>query len=62
MLGVEFHPLAARELDESVAHFESLYPGKGLELARDVRAAVDRVRAHPESAPISQGAIRSVIV
>jgi hypothetical protein len=38
MLSYEFHPLAERELDEAVEHYGGLSPGKGLELARQIRA------------------------
>ena len=62
MLSYEFHPLAVRELDEAVEHYEDVSPGKGLELARQVHAAILRVREFPESAPRSRGNIRSVVV
>lgn len=62
MLPYEFHPLAARELDEAVAHYESIALGKGLELADDVESAIGQICRHPESAPISRSHIRSVVV
>jgi plasmid stabilization system protein ParE len=62
MLAHEFHPLAARELEEAVEHYESLEAGKGLELARQVRAAIAQVCEFPESAPIARGTIRSIVV
>ena len=62
MLAHEFHPLAARELEEAVEHYESLEIGKGLELARQVRAAIAQVCEFPESAPVARGAIRSIVV
>jgi len=62
MLGYRFHPLAERELDEAVNHYEGLAPGKGLELALQVQSAISRVREFPDSAPVSRGKVRSVIV
>lgn len=62
MLPYEFHPLAARELDEAVAHYEAVLPGKGLELAAEVESVTEQVCRHPESAPISRGTVRSVVV
>jgi plasmid stabilization system protein ParE len=62
MLPYEFHPLAARELDEAVADYEAAAPGKGLELAQQVRAVIGQIREFPESAPISRGSVRSVPV
>lgn len=62
MLPYEFHPLAARELDEAVAHYEAVLPGKGLELAVEVEAVIEQVCRHPESAPISRGTVRSAVV
>jgi plasmid stabilization system protein ParE len=62
MLRYEFHPVAERELDEAVEHYEAVSPGKGLELAQQVRSAILRVCEFPESAPISRGTVRSVVV
>jgi plasmid stabilization system protein ParE len=62
VLSYEFHPLAERELDEAVEHYEGLSPGKGLELARQVRSAILQVCEFPDSAPRSRGKIRSVVV
>ena len=62
MLPYEFHPLAERELDEAVEHYETISPGKGLELARQVRSAILQAREFPDSAPITRGAIRSIVV
>ena len=62
MLRYEFHPVAVRELDEAVDHYEALAPSKGLELARSVRAAIAQICAHPDSAPISRGTVRSIVV
>lgn len=62
MLACEFHPLAARELDQAVAHYETVAPGKGLELAAQIEAAIAQIRQFPESAPVSRGNVRSVVV
>lgn len=62
MLRFEFHPLAERELDEAVEHYEAISPYKGLELARQVRSAILQVCEFPDSAPITRGTIRSVVV
>ena len=58
MLPYEFHPLAKRELDEAVDYYENISPGKGLELARQVRTAILQVCEFPDSAPISRAAVR----
>lgn len=62
MLPYRIHPLAERELDEAIAHYEALAPLKGLELSRRVKAAIDQVRQFPESAPVTRGKVRSIIV
>ncbi|HEX4956414.1 MAG TPA: type II toxin-antitoxin system RelE/ParE family toxin [Thermoanaerobaculia bacterium] len=62
MLPYQFHPLAEVELDEAVAYYEAIQPGKGLELARQIGAALEQVRAFPESAPITRGTVRSIVV
>ena len=62
MLPYEFHPLVKRELDEPVEYHENISPGKGLELARQVRTAILQVCEFPDSAPISRAAVRSVVV
>lgn len=62
MLPYELHPLAEAELDEAVAHYEAVLPGKGLELARHVEAAIEQVCVLPESAPITRGTVRSIVV
>jgi toxin ParE1/3/4 len=62
MLRYVFHPLAARELDEAVEYLEAISSGKGQELAEQVRAAIALIRQHPESAPRTRGAVRSIVV
>lgn len=57
-----FHPIAAVEFEDAVAYYESLQPGKGLELAEQVEAAIRQIQLFPESAPITRGAIRSIVV
>lgn len=58
----EFHPLAARELDEAVSYYEEVVPGKGLELLQHVRETIRQICEFPESAPITRGHIRSAVI
>ena len=62
MLSYVFHPLAEAELDEAVGYYEAVQPGKGLELARQIQVAIEQVRVLPESAPVTRGMVRSLIV
>lgn len=62
MLRHEFHPLAARELEEAVEHYETITSGKGLELAHQFHAAIEQVCEFPESAPVTRGTVRSIVV
>lgn len=62
MLPYAFHPLAAGELDEAVAYYEAVAPGKGLELAQQVQAAIARLQQYPEFAPVTRGTVRSMPV
>ena len=62
MLPYVFHPLAATELDEAVGHYEAIQLGKGLELARQIQAAIEQVCKFPESAPVACGSVRSIVV
>jgi len=62
MLNSEFHPLAARELMDAVDHYESLAPGKGLELARQVQESIHRICEFPESVPVTRGQVRSLLI
>jgi plasmid stabilization system protein ParE len=62
MLAYELHPLAERELGETVGYYENISPGKGLELARAVRSAILQVCEFPEPAPLSRGCVRSIVV
>lgn len=57
-----FHPLAEAELDEAVGYYEEIQPGKGVELAQQVESAIDQVRRFPESAPLTRGTVRSIVV
>ena len=57
MLPYEFHPFAARELDEAVAHYEAIARGKGLELADEIESLIEQICLYPESAPITRGNI-----
>jgi Plasmid stabilisation system protein. len=62
MLPCVFHPLAAAELDEAVVYYEAVAPGKGLELAQQVYAAIALLQRAPELAPVKRGAVRSMVV
>lgn len=62
MLPYIFHAIAAVEIEEAVAYYESLQPGKGLELADQVEEAIRQIQRFPESAPITRGSIRSIVV
>lgn len=62
MLPYEFHPLAEQELAEEVRHYESLQPGKGIELLGQMSKAIEQIRLHPESAPKTLGLIRSIVI
>ena len=58
MLPYLFHPLAAIEVEDAVAYYESLQPGKGLELASQIESAIEQIQTFPESAPITRGSVR----
>ncbi|MEP7012778.1 MAG: type II toxin-antitoxin system RelE/ParE family toxin [Acidobacteriota bacterium] len=62
MLPYVFHPLADADLDEAVDYYEALQPGKGLELAQQVESFIDRIRRFPDSAPLTRGTVRSIVV
>lgn len=62
MFSYVFHPLAEAELDEAVGYYEAIQLGKGLELAGQVHAAIDQLRAYPEAAPTARGTVRSIVV
>lgn len=50
------------ELEEIVAYYEGIQTGKGLELAQQVQAAIEQLLQFPESAPITRGALRALVV
>lgn len=58
MLPYVFHPIAAVEIEDAVDYYESLQPGKGLELAEQVEAAIKQIQIFPESAPIAGYGVR----
>ena len=62
MMIYTFHPLAARELVEAIDYYESLSPGKGLELSRQVKEAIKQISEFSESAPIAKDKVRSVLI
>ena len=57
---VLFHPKAREELLESVKYYENCQKGLGKEFIREIRLAIERIKAFPEAwSKISQNA-RSV--
>lgn len=62
MLPYEFHPLAEKELDKAVTYYEAVEQGKGFELFNRIQVAIEQIRQFPESAPISRGLVRSIII
>lgn len=62
MLPYVFHPIAAIEFEEAVDYYESHQPGKGLELAEQVESVIKQIQIFPESAPITRGTVRSIVV
>lgn len=51
-----------RSLDEAVGYYEEIQPGKGVELAQQVESAIDQIRRFPDSAPLTRGTVRSIVV
>ena len=47
MKPVEFHPEATAELDAAVGYYEQCAPGLGIDLRKDVEAAVRKIQAAP---------------
>lgn len=62
MLACEFHPLAEKKFDKAAAYYEALESGKGRELLQQIQTAVEQARQFPESAPISRGSVRSLVI
>lgn len=62
MLPFEFHPLAEKDLAKEIGHFESVQAGKGLELLVQIQKVIQQIQEFPESAPVSHGTVRSIVV
>jgi hypothetical protein len=62
MLPYVFHPIAALEIEDAVDYYESLQPGKGLELAEQVEAVIKQIQIFPDSAPVTRGTVRAIVV
>ena len=60
-MNYRFHPEARAELNAAVYWYEEQQPGLGSELAEEVFAAIDRIRAFPGSGvPLSTGTRRAL--
>jgi toxin ParE1/3/4 len=57
-----FHELAAAELDEAVAYYDTKADGLGSRLLAEVRAAVVYVEEFPEASPIIERAVRRKVL
>ncbi len=59
---VTFDPAARHELFEAADFYDLQRPGLGSEFLDEVQAAVARVAAHPESAPVALGQTRKLVL
>jgi hypothetical protein len=59
---VSVHPEASAEFLEAIAYYEERQAGLGLDLALEVKAAIERVVASPEGWPAIKGPIRRCLV
>lgn len=57
-----FHPVAAVELNEAAAYYDSEHRGLGLRFIDGVDAAILQIREHPESCPVVHDRSRSKLV
>jgi plasmid stabilization system protein ParE len=57
-----FHPEASEEFQGAVAYYEERQTGLGLDLALEVRAAIERIAAFPHAWPVVEGEIRRCLV
>ena len=57
-----FHQLAAAELAEAVAHYDSKAEGLGTRLLVEMRAAVIHIETFPESSPVIAFAVRRKVL
>jgi plasmid stabilization system protein ParE len=59
---VSVHPEASAEFLEAIAYYEERQAGLGLDLASEVKTAIERVVASPEGWPAIEGPIRRCLV
>ena len=59
---VSVHPEASAEFLEAIAYYEERQAGLGLDLAVEIKAAIDRIVASPEGWPEIEGPIRRCLV
>ena len=57
-----FHELAASELAEAVAHYDSTTEGLGTRLLAEMRAAVMHIESFPDSSPVIAHAVRRKVL
>jgi plasmid stabilization system protein ParE len=57
-----FHPEARAEFEGAVACYEERQTGLGLDLALEVRAAIQNIVAFPQAWPVVEGEIRRCLV
>lgn len=62
MIPASFLPEAEAELWEAVEYYESKSGGLGLDLASEVRASVDGIRAFPEKCPLREDGTRRCLL
>jgi hypothetical protein len=57
-----FHPSADTEFDDAIQYYEASERGLGLELAKEVYSAIQRVSEYPEAwSPMSQNTRRCLV-
>jgi len=57
-----FHEVAAAELAEAVARYDSKMVGLGDRLLAEVRPAVEHIEAFPESSPVIELGVRRKVL
>ncbi len=58
ILSVIYHELAEAELLEAAGYYESVVSGLGLAFLEEVERATERIRNHPEAAPLILKVVR----
>ena len=57
-----FHEAAAEEIEKAADYYEQLRPGLGLEFAREVYAAIERIIQFPDAwSPLSRNTRRCLV-